>query len=247
MVDILRNEEGFAMFLKHCQGEMCPEGLLFIVKVAHYKGKVQELQFHTVPQVEIENSVLSKHNDTITIASTTYDTEDDGSYDPLPSTKQDDDYDVQFASQQLPPLSAIVSTEIDSETFAYETNLLAKDWIPISNQLVQPKLLMKNLDHAIKHKHDKHMHFNLQSARSENEDIALEEDIEHEPSRIITMPVIKPELKIDGTSHIFSIEKIHNYGKHLFLKYIDVDGEYCINISHDSRKEILLFFSKPEH
>eukprot|EP00483_Globobulimina_turgida_P008107 UN08123 len=84
----------------------------------------------------------------------------------------------------------------------------------------------------------------MQSDNEHSVDSVIEEDVEHEPTAFSTkIPALKPELKADETS-LFSIEKIHNYGKHLFLKFIDVDGEYCINISHDSRKELLLFFSK---
>ena len=41
-----------------------------------------------------------------------------------------------------------------------------------------------------------------------------------------------------------SIECIYCYAKYLFMKYIDVDSDFTINVSHIPRQNLLLFFGK---
>ena len=59
-------------------------------------------------------------------------------------------------------------------------------------------------------------------------DIEVEENIEEEMDN---------DLECD-------IVWMYEYAQYLFIKYIDVDSEFSINVSYGSRQNLLLFFSK---
>lgn len=40
------------------------------------------------------------------------------------------------------------------------------------------------------------------------------------------------------------IEWMYDYAQYVFMKYIDADSEFCVNVSYKTRRGLLLFFSK---
>eukprot|EP01083_Nonionella_stella_P030113 82649_1 len=160
MSEVLKDKDGFTMFMRHCQNELNVEGLLFIVEVAQYKAQLHDRIRET-------------------------DTEDD------------------TCKQTVPPPRKQSKHVMDVDVF------VEHDWMSIAKQLFRTN--SNDPEHAIK--------------------LELSEDAKDEKMKDVVQMGEEDEM-------------FYEAAQYLFLKYIDVESDLMINVSHTIRKELLLFFSK---
>ena len=237
MIDVLRNKYGFGMFMRYCQNELNVEGLLFIIEVAQYKAKLVEDE-----QVQ---SILSQ--------STTPSTDITASGSPSsPSSTSSTDKkrkksDCKKQNQILPSLNKVRKDDVKRQAFEkFQGNVLTRDWMPIANQLFAPKdKKRKKSGHHHNH-HNKHKNNYLKEievTKTAMKELAIDLNAEYDENGD---PIIMDDTK-EGDNEKedeIDIEWMFQYAQYLFLKYIDVESEFSINVSYLAKQDLLLFFSK---
>lgn len=228
MIDVLRNKYGFGMFMRHCQQELNVEGLLFIVEVAQYKAKLSEDEAISIMLEEMS----STNTNTNTMSTLLTGSGPSPSPEP-PSTSnggrsyklaiptptvRDNDQDMNIT---LPPLSSMRETDKKLAYEKYQSNVLSKDWNPIANKIFSP-------DKKDKGNH-KERQFEVTKFNSEN---------------VSVLYMYDDDDKYDENEDEMTPKYIYEYAQYLFLKYIDAEAEFGVNVGYKSREELLLFFSK---
>eukprot|EP01083_Nonionella_stella_P196234 722214_1 len=233
MNDILQHKDGFEMFMRHCQRELNVEGLLFIVEVAQFKARLHRFirniertlkgNEHTLlppPQDEaIDQSASDRSGDpSVSTTDTSGGKVKERTPSPLPALKQ-------LASRSL-------TTTHPNHRFAdqidgFKDTVLEQQWIPISQHMFKPK--KRSNSDCVRISSELQL---VVTNRDSNKSESMQDDdrITRERHEIM-------ELQAEDTL-------MYEHAQHLFLKYIDTESEFTINVSYEARKDLLLLFSK---
>eukprot|EP01084_Bolivina_argentea_P218417 370666_1 len=238
MSDILKSKDGFTMFMRHCQGELNVEGLLFIVEVAQYKAQLYDV----IHQYESQDREQDTHDDSeLPVISPnvnspsllTLESHSERSTAHVPLQIDEKDTEETIDLPRLKMLSSRVRRQ-STDTPGLEKfggNILSREWMPISNQLFRPK-------GAVKKRHSAGNVLELETMSTELQVAMLTDD------KSCKLNQAKDDQKRKEISRLqVEDDGMYEYAQHLFLKYIDADSNFTINVSYASRKELLLFFS----
>eukprot|EP01083_Nonionella_stella_P146195 459449_1 len=235
MNDILQHKDGFEMFMRHCQRELNVEGLLFIVEVAQFKAQLHKY-IHNIERV------LKDRDDTLspepqhrpkkpTIVSDSDQRRDSLSCELSISTtagtrtEENEQPHAPLPSlKQLDDRSQQTSTgqQIDS----FKDVVLEQQWIPISQHMFKPHK-QSNSDFA-------RMSAQLQVAMLNGP-----QDLPESPKDVIR---IEREKNLLMEFHAEDA-RMYEHALNLFMKYLDSESEFTINVSYGTQKDLLLFFS----
>eukprot|EP01083_Nonionella_stella_P028098 77370_1 len=235
MTDILKHKDGFEMFMRHCQRELNVEGLLFIVEVAQFKAQLHKY-IHNIERV------LKDRDDTLspepqhrpkkpTIVSDSDQRRDSLSCELSISTtagtrtEENEQPHAPLPSlKQLDDRSQQTSTgqQIDS----FKDVVLEQQWIPISQHMFKPHK-QSNSDFA-------RMSAQLQVAMLNGP-----QDLPESPKDVIR---IEREKNLLMEFHAEDA-RMYEHALNLFMKYLDSESEFTINVSYGTQKDLLLFFS----
>eukprot|EP01083_Nonionella_stella_P318626 1165658_1 len=235
MNDILKHKDGFEMFMRHCQRELNVEGLLFIVEVAQFKAQLHKY-IHNIERV------LKDRDDTLspepqhrpkkpTIVSDSDQRRDSLSCELSISTtagtrtEENEQPHAPLPSlKQLDDRSQQTSTgqQIDS----FKDVVLEQQWIPISQHMFKPHK-QSNSDFA-------RMSAQLQVAMLNGP-----QDLPESPKDVIR---IEREKNLLMEFHAEDA-RMYEHALNLFMKYLDSESEFTINVSYGTQKDLLLFFS----
>eukprot|EP01083_Nonionella_stella_P072866 196663_1 len=261
MAEVLRNKEGFGMFMRQCQNEMCVEGLLYIVEVAQYKSKIQQYEKNRANRKSLRRQESGVSTEEKSISKQTAETSSHSRTDMTISSTTDPD------AQVLPPLSQVTVDKLKKDDVRFEQfrgNILARDWLPISGQLTDPrKRAQSQSDHEnivhfkpntllepiqFTNKKDQFTNKKDQSPKPTPQALTLANGVqngndEKDMGHASASPTPEPSEMVQQTNKF-----LYNYAKYLFLKYIDVDSDFAVNVSHHIHKQLLIFFSAdPTH
>jgi len=234
------------MFMRFCQSELNVEGLLFIVEVAQFKAKL-------VGQDEQIQSLMSK-SQTPSTEMTGSNTNTSSSSDPYQKwEKQNNKKKLEAKGQTnkvLPSLNRVRKDDIKRQAFErFQGNVLSREWMPIANQLFVPKGARKrkrgqgtkNKGAGVASPEDINK---LEITKTDIKEMVIDLNAEYdENGDIIDDDNLKSDENEDEQSEI-DLQWIYDYAQYLFIKYIDVESEFSINVSYLAKQDLLLFFSK---
>eukprot|EP01084_Bolivina_argentea_P125058 221605_1 len=246
MEDVLSTKHGFVMFMRHCQSEFNAEGLLFLSEVAQYKSKlntqkIDPISFFTKPNISHKKTKTNINNNI-------------------------------NHNEILPALNRIksnINNEINKsfvpmgkQMFNSEENVVCRpvrtysdhDIIVSNNERIVPKLKPLSLSNAATNSlrlfASNFSNINKINTHNKLNDVLMDDKKEEEKEKedkLQNEPNIymSDDEKNDKNDEIMiSIQNAYDYGWYLFMKYIDVESEFSINVSYQPRRKMLLFFSK---
>lgn len=253
MIDVIKNEEGFEMFLRHCQSEFCVEGLLYLVEVTWYKAKIYP---SIMPSLQYSQTQTITTTGTITATQTTESSTGNVARTLLTSRSST----TESVITKLPALSQF-RKDSDTQPFDYHdieqfegNNILSQNWTIIAKQFVNDKRKSKDQSKNKSSIIDaKSLQFPIieenQSEKAIEDGNNNEYELKFNPD-IIDSDDDKEqhdELSSDNNNDKdVSISWIYKCAQYLFMKYIDVESEFSINVSHKTREDLLLFFMKDQ-